>query len=170
MKYLKQFLIILTISFAGEILHWLLPLPVPASIYGILLLFALLKTGILPLASVRETAGFLVEIMPVMFIPAAVGIMDSWGIIAPSWLEYLTMTVVSTVIVMAVSGLVTQAVLRVRSRETLQEPLQTLSQEHTQELLQTSMYQTGAEEIVLREEANADTDAPAPKKEEQSHE
>lgn len=170
MKYLKQFLIILTISFAGEILHWLLPLPVPASIYGILLLFVLLKTGILPLASVRETAGFLVEIMPVMFIPAAVGIMDSWGIIAPSWLEYLTMTVVSTVIVMAVSGLVTQAVLRVRSREALQEPLQTLSQEHTQEPLQTSMYQTRAEEKALRGEANADTDAPVPKKEEQSHE
>lgn len=170
MKYLKQFLIILTISFAGEILHQLLPLPVPAGIYGILLLFALLKTGILPLASVRETACFLVEIMPVMFIPAAVGIMDSWGIIAPSWLEYLTMTVVSTVIVMAVSGLVTQAVLRVRSREVLQEPLQTLSQEHTQELLQTSMYQTRAEEKALPEEANADTDAPVPKKEEQSHE
>ena len=170
MKYLKQFLIILTISFAGEILHQLLPLPVPAGIYGILLLFALLKTGILPLASVRETACFLVEIMPVMFIPAAVGIMDSWGIIAPSWLEYLTMTVVSTVIVMAVSGLVTQAVLRVRSREALQEPLQTLSQEHTQELLQTSMYQTWAEGNALWEEANADTDAPVPKKEEQSHE
>ncbi len=96
--------------------------------------------------------------------------MDSWGIIAPSWLEYLTMTVVSTVIVMAVSGLVTQAVLRVRSREALQEPLQTLSQEHTQELLQTSMYQTGAEGNALWEEANADTDAPVPKKEEQSHE
>lgn len=166
MKYLKQFLIILTISFAGEILHQLLPLPVPAGIYGILLLFALLKTGIPPLASVRETACFLVEIMPVMFIPAAVGIMDSWGIIAPSWLEYLTMTVVSTVIVMAVSGLVTQTVLRVRSREVLQEPLQT----HSQEPLQTSMYQAGAERKALPEEANADTDAPVPKKEEQSHE
>lgn len=104
--------------------------------------------------------------MPVMFIPAAVGIMDSWGIIAPSWLEYLTMTVVSTVIVMAVSGLVTQTVLRVRSREVLQEPLQT----HSQEPLQTSMYQAGAERKALPEEANADTDAPVPKKEEQSHE
>ena len=111
MKYLKQFLIILAISFIGEVLHELLPLPIPASIYGILLLFILLKTKLLPLSSVREAARFLVEIMPVMFIPAAVGIMDSWGIIAPSWLKYLTMTVGSTVIVMAVSGLVTQAVL-----------------------------------------------------------
>lgn len=112
MEYLKQFLIILAISFIGEVLHELLPLPIPASIYGILLMFFLLKTKLLPLSSIRETARFLVKIMPVMFIPAAVGIMDSWGIIAPSLLKYLTMTVVSTVIVMAVSGLVTQAVLR----------------------------------------------------------
>ena len=112
MKYLKQFLIILAISFLGEALYELLPLPIPASIYGIVLMFVLLKTRLIPLASVRETAMFLVEIMPVMFIPAAVGIMDSWGIIAPSWLVYLTMTVVSTAVVMAVSGLVTQAVLR----------------------------------------------------------
>ncbi len=112
MKYLRQFLILLTVSFLGEVMRKLLPLPIPASIYGILILFFLLKTKILPLSAVRDTACFLVEIMPVMFIPAAVGIMDSWGIIAPSWLEYLTMTVVSTVAVMGVSGLVTQIVLR----------------------------------------------------------
>lgn len=117
MKYLKQFLIILALSFAGEVLHELLPLPVPASIYGIILLFVLLKTRILALSAIRETARFLVDIMPVMFIPAAVGIMDSWGIIAPSWLEYLTMTVASTIIVMAVSGLATQAVLRLSRGE-----------------------------------------------------
>lgn len=117
MKYLKQFLIILALSFAGEVLHELLPLPVPASIYGIILLFALLKMRILALSAIRETARFLVDIMPVMFIPAAVGIMDSWGIIAPSWLEYLTMTVASTIIVMAVSGLATQAVLRLSRGE-----------------------------------------------------
>lgn len=112
MKYLKQFLIILAVSFLGEVMRRLLPLPIPASIYGILILFFLLKTRILPLAAVRDAARFLVEIMPVMFIPAAVGIMDSWGMIAPSWLEYLIMTVVSTVVVMGAAGLVTQIVLR----------------------------------------------------------
>ena len=59
----------------------------------------------------------------------------------------------------------TQTVLRVRSREVLQEPLQT----HSQEPLQTSMYQAGAERKALPEEANADTDAPVPKKEEHHH-
>lgn len=108
MKYLKQFGIILFISFIGEVLHYLIPLPIPASIYGIVLLFSLLCLKIIPLSSVQETAIFLIEIMPVMFIPAAVGLMDSWEIIQPSWLIYLIITAVSTVLVMGVCGLVTQ--------------------------------------------------------------
>lgn len=94
-----------------------LPLPIPASIYGILILFTLLKTRLLPLRLVKEVGDFLIEIMPVMFLPAAVGIIDSWEVIEPSLLAYLTVTVVSTVLVMAVSGRVTQAVLRRKQRK-----------------------------------------------------
>lgn len=115
MKYMRQFAIILLISFAGEILHALLPLPVPASIYGLAILFVALASGALPLDSVRETGLFLVEIMPLMFIPAAVGLLESWGVLQPVLLPFAVITAVSTVLVMAVSGRVTQAVLR-RSR------------------------------------------------------
>ncbi len=108
MKYLRQFCIILIISFVGDLLHSLLPLPVPGSIYGILLLFALLKSGLLPLDAVKETGKFLIEIMPVMFIPAAVGLIESWGVIGKSLGVYALVTVVSTILVMAVSGIITQ--------------------------------------------------------------
>lgn len=74
MKYVKQFLIILVISFIGEILKYLLPLPIPASIYGMVLLFTGLMTGLIKLEAVRETGKFLIEIMPVMFIPAGVAL------------------------------------------------------------------------------------------------
>lgn len=117
MKYIKQFGIILLITFIGEILHWLLPVPVPAGIYGIVLLFTGLKTGIVPLSEVKEASGFLIQIMPLMFIPAAVGLMDTWEVISPSWLQFVLMTVISTVVVMAVSGLTTQAVIRLRKRK-----------------------------------------------------
>jgi holin-like protein len=112
MRYLKQLTIILLISFCGEVLHALLPLPVPASIYGLLLMLLGLCTGIIQLSSVRETGKFLVEIMPVMFIPAAVGLLDSWGVLAPIWLPVAVITVVTTVLVMGVSGLVAQWVVR----------------------------------------------------------
>lgn len=111
MRYIKQFCIILAISFAGEILNELIPLPIPASIYGIVILFAGLCTGAIPLDSVKETGKFLVEIMPVMFIPAAVGLINSWGLIRASWLQYLLVTAVTTVAVMAAAGLVTQFVI-----------------------------------------------------------
>ena len=75
MKFIRQFLIIILISFAGELLHAILPLPVPASIYGLLILLAGLQTKVIPLKAVDEAGGFLIEIMPMLFIPAGVGIM-----------------------------------------------------------------------------------------------
>ena len=120
MRYLKQLAIILLISFCGELLHYFVPLPVPASIYGLLLMLLALCTGVVKLSSVRETGKFLVEIMPVMFIPAAVGLLDSWQAIAPVWLPIVVITVVSTVLVMAVGGLVAQWVIRREKKEGVQ--------------------------------------------------
>jgi holin-like protein len=116
MRYLKQFWIILCISFIGEILNKFIPLPVPASIYGIVLMFVCLCTGIIKLNQVKDAADFLVQIMPVMFIPAAAGLIDSWSVIRPSILSYIAVTVISTVFVMAVSGIVTQLIMRAGKR------------------------------------------------------
>ena len=112
MKYIRQFGIILLISLVGELLHQWLPLPIPASIYGIILLFLCLEWKVISLASVKEASSFLIEIMPVMFIPAAAGLMDSWMVIKTSWVSYGAITVISTVVVMAVSGRVVQAVMK----------------------------------------------------------
>ena len=95
MKWMKQFGIILLISFVGEILEKWIPLPIPASIYGIILLFLCLKLNIIPHEAVHETGKFLIEIMPLMFIPAAVGLLETWDVIAPAWLEYVAVKKVS---------------------------------------------------------------------------
>ncbi|MGN0602843.1 MAG: CidA/LrgA family protein [Oscillospiraceae bacterium] len=116
MKYLKQFGIIIAVSFIGEILNAVLPLPIPAGIYGIVLLFILLETKLVPLSAVKETGNFLIDIMPVMLVPAAVELMDYWGIVKPQILKYIIATVVSTVVVMIVSGLVTQGIIRLRKK------------------------------------------------------
>ena len=89
----------------------LIPLPVPASVYGLVLMLAALITGVLKLGQVRETATFLIEIMPVMFIPAGVGLMESWPSLQPVWLPVILITIVTTVLVMAVTGKVTQAMI-----------------------------------------------------------
>ena len=112
MKTLGQIVIILLVSFAGELLNYCLPLPIPASIYGIVILFCLLDFKVIPLRAVKETGDFLVSIMQLMFIPAAVGLLEAWDVIAPNWLPYILITLISTFAVMFFSGRVTQAVIR----------------------------------------------------------
>lgn len=112
MKYMRQFLLIVGISLLGEGLKELLPLPVPASIYGLLLLFAALELHIIRLEAVREVGRFLIEIMPLMFIPAAVGLLESWESLQEMLIPAAVIMAVSTVIVMASAGLVTQYVIR----------------------------------------------------------
>lgn len=111
MKHLFHLSIILLISLIGEILHAVIPLPVPAGIYGMILMFVSLCTGIVKLESVKTVGMFLIEIMPVMFIPAAVGLLDSWDALKSMLLPCCIALVPITLIVMAVSGHATQAVI-----------------------------------------------------------
>ena len=112
MKYLKQLMIILLISFAGELLYELLPLPIPASIYGIVLLFLLLSFKVIKTEQIKDTANYLIAIMPIMFVPAAVGIIDIYDVVKSKWLSYLLLVVVSTILIMFVSGIVTQVIIK----------------------------------------------------------
>ena len=105
MKFLIQFLIIIAFSFLGELLHYCLPLPIPASIYGIVLLFIALELKWVKVKDIRETSSFLIAVMPVMFIPAAVGLIDSWASVSQAWFQYIIVTVISTFIEMGVSGM-----------------------------------------------------------------
>lgn len=118
MKYMKQLGIILAITCVGEFLHFFLPLPIPGSIYGLVLMLVLLCTHALHIEDVKETGEFLIEIMPMMFIPAAVGLLNAWGVLKPVLVPVLVITVVSTVLVMAVTGVVTQGVMSLRKRRT----------------------------------------------------
>lgn len=117
MKYVKQFMIILAFSFAGEMLKSLLPFPIPASIYGLVLLFVCLEAGWLKLGSIVDVSKYLVEIMPLMFIPAGVGLMESWGVLQPVLVKIAVVVLVSTVLVMAVAGRMTQLVIRLEKRK-----------------------------------------------------
>ena len=126
MKYVKQFLIILGISLIGEVLKYVLPLPIPASIYGMAILFACLMAGIVKLDDVRETGKFLIEIMPMMFIPAGVGLMDSWETLQPVFFPVCMITVIAIFTVMLATGRLSQWMIR-RDRAA-EEPVQDTAQ------------------------------------------
>ena len=107
-KYLFQFARILAFCFLGEILHAVLPLPIPASVYGLMLLLAALRFGVVKLEQVRTAALFLTGIFPLLFVPAAAGVMDLWADLQAMLVPVLLALIPITILVMTVSGCVTQ--------------------------------------------------------------
>lgn len=110
MKYICQLGIILGVSFAGEALAWALPLPVPASVWGLVLMLLLLILRVIKPEQIRDTAEYLVAIMPLLFVPPTVGLMQSWGLLSQNLLPFIIAITLITAIVMAVTGLVVQLV------------------------------------------------------------
>ncbi|MBQ2886721.1 MAG: CidA/LrgA family protein [Alphaproteobacteria bacterium] len=112
MKYLKQLLIILLISCIGELLNYLINLPIPGSIYGMIILFILLCLGVVKIHHIKEVSKFLIDIMPVLFIPYAVGIIEQFDYLKGSWIQIIIITIVSTIITMVVTGIVSQTIIK----------------------------------------------------------
>lgn len=114
MKYLRQFAIILGVTCVGELIKYFVPLPIPASIYGLVLMLVLLMSGVLKLGQVKEAGEFLVEIMPLMFIPAGVGLLTSWEQLQGVLVPVLVITIVTTFVVMIVVGKVSDLFINMK--------------------------------------------------------
>ena len=101
----------------GEILKYLFPLPIPGSIYGLVLMLLFLSLKVIKIESVREVGEFLIEIMPVMFIPAGVGLITAWGQLKTMLVPVGIITVVTTFLVMIVTGKVTEMMLKRKEKK-----------------------------------------------------
>ena len=117
MKYVKQFAWIGLFSFLGEALSLLLPLPVPGSVYGLILLVLALCFRVLKLEQIEETADFLLAVMPVLFVSPVASIMEVFGVIKDSLWAVLLVAVASTVATMLVTGWVTQLIVRRKQKK-----------------------------------------------------
>lgn len=120
MKFMKQLASILTISLIAELMEYLIPLPVAASMYGLVLMLVGLTTKLIPLEKVEGAADFLVEIMSVLFVPPTVGIMTSVEALQEMLIPLCVIAIVSTILIMGVTGRVAQHIIRQdnRRRET----------------------------------------------------
>ena len=118
MKYVKEIVIIFGITMVGELLNKFIPLPVPAGVYGLFILLGGLCSGIIKLSDVEVTGNLLLDLMPVMFIPAGVGLMSSWGIIdkieelKAVMIPMLIITFVTTFIVMSITGVTAEWIIK----------------------------------------------------------
>ena len=109
MKYLNQFLIILGFTLLGEVLQRVVPLTIPASVYGIALLFASLCAGLLKLEQVKEAGGFLTSILPILFVGPTVGIAEYMELLSGRLLPIALVILSTTVLTFGISGRISQA-------------------------------------------------------------
>ena len=112
MKYLAQFCIILGYTFIGEALQRILPLPIPGSVYSLVLLFLALCFRVRRLDEVKETANYLTTILPVMFVAPAVGIVEYLDMIRSSLIPIFLIILVTTVITFGITGTLVQRLLK----------------------------------------------------------
>lgn len=116
MKYLVQIGIIGAICTVAELLYVLLPFPIPASVYGLVLLFLLLMTGIVKLQQIEETADFLLLIMPVLFLEPSVKLMTALPILKGQAVRLFLLCIVSTCVTIMVTGVTAQELIRRKRR------------------------------------------------------
>ena len=112
MKYLAQFCIILGYTFIGEALQRILPLPIPGSVYSLILLFLSLCFGVRRLDEVKETAHYLTTILPVMFVAPAVGIVEYLDMVRSSLIPIVLVILATTVITFGITGTLVQRFLK----------------------------------------------------------
>lgn len=108
LKILRQLAIILTISIVSEAMSKLLNLPVPGNVIGMLMLLALLTSGLLKLEMIEDISQFLLTHLAFFFIPAGVSLINSLDILKGQLTALILVVLISTVIVMAVTGITVQ--------------------------------------------------------------
>ena len=117
MKYLSQIAIISAVSFIGELLHYFIPLPIPGSIYGLALMFTALLFRIVKVHQIKAVGDWLISLMPIMFVAPLVSLIGSFEECGKFILPIIITAIITTPIVMIVTGLVSQSLIRLRDRK-----------------------------------------------------
>ncbi|WP_067708566.1 CidA/LrgA family protein [Erwinia sp. ErVv1] len=105
-RYLRAFIIIYLCLYAGNGIASLLPVAIPGSIIGMLILFALLASQIMPVEWVRPGSHLLIRYMALLFVPISVGIMNYTQILSAQFGPIVISCVVSTFVVLLTVGLI----------------------------------------------------------------
>ena len=108
MKYISQIIYILLFTLAGEFLQSVVPLPVPSAVYGIVLLFIALSTGLIKEEQISDVANLFISLIPLLFVAPVAKVLQYWDVVAPKLVAICFITIFSTLLIFAVSGLVTK--------------------------------------------------------------
>lgn len=109
---LKQFSIILSIYFLGELIQKISGLPIPGNVMGMLILFFGLYTGIIKLDMIGKISDFLLENLAFFFLPAGASLITCFALLEGKLIAILAVSLISTFVILAVTGLTVELVQR----------------------------------------------------------
>ena len=117
MKALRELGIILGVLFAAHIIQSITKLPIPSAVLGMFILLILLLTGIVKVEMVEGVSNFLLKYLTFFFLPAGIGIMTEFDLIKDIWVKFLLISLISTALVIAITGLVSQGLLKRKEKK-----------------------------------------------------
>ena len=101
---LVQLCLLFVFLAAGELIVYFTAIPVPSSIIGMILLFLSLVFKVVKLKWIENVCDMLVGNLGFFFIPAGIGVMRCFGLIADQWLPIVVSVVISTMLIMVSTG------------------------------------------------------------------
>lgn len=112
MRIIKQLFWIFLFSLLGELLSALIAgfVAIPGSVIGMVLLFFALHFNWIKIEQVDEVGTWLTDNMAIFFVPAGVGLMTNFDVLAESWWQLLIIMIVTTAIMLWFVGKIVQAV------------------------------------------------------------
>ena len=116
MKLLRQWAVIIAICFFGEIINRFFKIPIPGNVIGMVLLFALLSMKIIKLEFIEESSNFLLSHLAFFFVPPSVSLITNLELLKGSALKFAAVNVITTIVVMVVTGHVIQLVNRLAKK------------------------------------------------------
>lgn len=118
-KIAMQISIIYIIYAAGNYISRLIAdiIVIPGNIIGMIILFLLLISNVLKLSTIEETGNFMLKYMGFFFVPLTVGLMESYKLVQRSIIQIIVILFVSCIIVMFVTGKVTDALISYKEKK-----------------------------------------------------
>lgn len=116
MDIFLQLLFIFGFTFLGEVLSAVIPVPIPASVYGLVLLFLALRAGLVKLKQVEKAGNFMILLLSLLFIPPVVNLLGCWDTVREILLPVALIILLSTVLVFVLSGRLSQRLLDRKER------------------------------------------------------
>ncbi len=117
---LKQFSIILSIYFLGELLQKTFGLPIPGNILGMLILLFALLAGVIKLEMIDRISDFLLDNLSFFFLPAGVSLITCFSVLEGKWTAVLGVSIISTVIILGVTGLTVEFVKKLIQKKSIE--------------------------------------------------